>query len=205
MNNRKADDLIPEQQTGSESNTEAEVLLSNEQEAQLFFEVAYQRLINVNEWHQLAGTGSAEFKLCDAQGNEVQRPAQQGDYFKIDIPGPGTATGDGYDWVQIEAIQKVENPEEEAVVIQVRPATNPNNEKQDTAHFFTEEATSSFVVRRQGLKVKAEVHGRNEKPNTKAEAVVDKARNAAVATGAITAFSKFQWKSLVNGLIKIEQ
>lgn len=204
MKKRKADDLIPEQHTGSESNTEAEVLFSTEQDAQQFFEVACQRLVNVNEWHQLAGTGSAEFILCDSQGHELARTAQQGDYFKIDIPGPGTATGDGYDWVQIEAIERIESPEEEALVIRVRPASNPHNSKEDTAHFFTEEATSSFMVRRQGLKVKAEVHGRNEKPNTKAEAIVDKARNAAVATGAITAFSKLQWTKLVNGLVKLD-
>jgi hypothetical protein len=70
------------------------------------------------------------------------------------------------------------------------------------AHFFTEEATSNFMVKRVGNKVSAEVHGRNEKPNTEAEKLVDKARNTAVATGAVTGFAKLQWKSLVNGLIK---
>jgi len=205
MENKSADDLIPEQQAGGESNTEAELLLSNEQEAELFFEVACGRLVNVNEWHSYAGTGTAEFILCDEKGNEVQRTAQKGDYFKIDIPGPGSGTGNGYDWVQIEAIEKVQSPEEESLLIRVRPASNPQNERRDTAHFFTEEATSNFVIRRQGLKVKAEVHGRNEKPNIKAETIVDKARNAAIATGAITAFSKLQWKSLVNGLVKINQ
>ena len=204
MEHKKADDLIPQQEAGVESNTEAEVIFSNEQEARLFFEVACERLVNVNAWHDYAGTGTAEFSLCDGAGNEVQRTAQKGDHFKIDIPGPGSMTGEGYDWVQIEAIEKVESPEEESLVIRVRPATNPHNERTDTAHFFTEEATSNFVIRRQGLKVKAEVHGRNEKPNVKAEAVVDKARNAAVATGAITAFSKYQWKSLVNGLVKLD-
>jgi hypothetical protein len=48
------------------------------------------------------------------------------------------------------------------------------------------------------------VYGRNEKPNTDTETLSDKARNAAVAGGAITGFSKLQWKSLVNGLVKKE-
>jgi hypothetical protein len=48
------------------------------------------------------------------------------------------------------------------------------------------------------------VYGRNEKPNTKAETAVDKARNTAVATGAISGFAKLQWKSLVNGLVNKE-
>jgi hypothetical protein len=45
------------------------------------------------------------------------------------------------------------------------------------------------------------VHGRNEKPNTEANAVIDKTRNTMVATGAIVGFSSAQWKSLVNGLL----
>jgi hypothetical protein len=56
-------------------------------------------------------------------------------------------------------------------------------------------------VQRTGKVVSAEVHGRNEKPNTDANAVIDKARNTMVATGAIVGFSSTQWKSLVNGLL----
>ena len=202
MEHKKAEELIPEQQTGGESNTVAETSTASEVEAKQLFERACQRLLNVNDWHQYAGKATADFVLCDAQGNEVQRSAQKGDHFKIDIPGPGTVTGEGYDWVQIEAIEKLELPEEESLVIRVRPATNPNNSRQDTAHFFTEEATSNFLVKRIGKTVTAEVHGRNENPNTKAETIVDKARNAAIAAGAITGFAKLQWKSLVNGLLK---
>jgi hypothetical protein len=34
------------------------------------------------------------------------------------------------------------------------------------------------------------------------ETLIDKLRNATIATGAISGFSKLQWKSLVNGLVK---
>jgi hypothetical protein len=60
------------------------------------------------------------------------------------------------------------------------------------------------MVKREHNKVTAAVYGRNEKPNTKTETVTDKARNAAIAGGAVTGFSKLQWKRLVNGLIKRE-
>ena len=60
------------------------------------------------------------------------------------------------------------------------------------------------MVKRENSKVTAAVYGRNEKPNTDVETAGDKARNAAIATGAITGFSKLQWKSLVNGLVKKE-
>ena len=70
------------------------------------------------------------------------------------------------------------------------------------AHFYTDEATSNFIVKREGTKVTAGVYGRNEKPNVKTETIIDKVRNAVVGTGAVTAFSKIQWKALVNGLLE---
>ena len=197
-----AENLIPEQQKGGQTNTESVETLASEQAARTFFEVVKNRLLNVNAWHDYAGKGTAAFQLTDPQGNEVQRTAQKGDHFKIDIPGPGTVTGDGFDWVQIEEIAEIHNEEEDSIAIRVRPTTNPNNERQDVAHFFTDEATSNFIVKREGDKVKAAVYGRNEKPNTAAEKVVDKARNTAVATGAVSGFSNLQWKSLVTGLLK---
>lgn len=190
--------IVPEQEEGGESNTESSKKFSSEEEAQEFFTKVADRLMNVNEWHYYAGSLTADFKLADENGELVHRPVQKGDHFRIDIPGPGPATGDGYDWVQVEEILDVDD----CKTIRVRPATNPNNERHDVAHFFDEAATSSFVVKREGNTVTAAVYGRNEKPNTHAEKTVDTVRNAAVATGAISGFSKLQWKSLVEGLLK---
>lgn len=191
-------EIIPEQNEGIETNTESEIELNNEDEARSFFELAKERLFSVNNWHHYAGTGTADFQLTDEKGNPVDRLPQKGDHFKIDIPGPGTITGEGNDWVQIEEITEDEN----CIGIRVRPATNPTNERKDVAHFFDETATSSFIVKREKNKVIAGVYGRNEKPNTNTETVVDKIRNATIATGAISGFSKLQWKNLVNGLVK---
>ena len=191
-------DGIPQNSSGVQTNTESETELGSIDEAKELFAKVRQRLLHVNEWHKIAGKLSADFQLTDANGEDVHRAAQKGDHFRIDIPGPGPATGDGYDWVQVENIED----NEDKLVILVRPATNPKNERTDVAHFFSEEATSSFMVRREGNKIIAGVYGRNEKPNTAAATAVDKARNTAIATGAITGFSKLQWKSLVNGLIK---
>lgn len=202
MSNTKKDPLVPEQKTGNASDTEATATFAGEQEAKRFFEVAKQRLLQVNNWQQWAGAATAHFQLTDAAGNDVSRTVQEGDHFKIDVPGPGPVTGDGYDWVQVEKIEAAASEHGEQVAIQVRPATNPNNARSDVAHFFSEEASSSFIVKREGTSVTAAVHGRNEKPNTNAETLVDKARNTAVATGAVAAFSKLQWKSLVTGLVK---
>lgn len=199
---RKENNIIPQQQTGASTDTVSEVKLDNEDTAKALYQLAQQRLLHVNEWHQVAGAATAMFQLTDEIGTEVNRAVKKGDHFKIDIPGPGTITGEGYDWVQVEEVQETNSKDEDYTAVRVRPATNPTNERQDVAHFFTEEASSSFIVRRKGTVVYAEVHGRNEKPNTEAEKVIDKTRNAAVAAGAISGFAKLQWKSLVNGLIK---
>lgn len=196
------ENIVPPQHEGGQTNTEAAETLPTENDAREFFEVVKNRLLNVNAWHDYAGKGTAEFQLTDAQGKEVERTAQKGDHFKIDIPGPGSVSGEGFDWVQIEEIAEEHNEEGDSIAIRVRPATDPQNDRPDVAHFFTSEATSNFVVTRKGTEVKAAVYGRNEKPNTEAETLVDKVRNTAVATGATSGFSNIQWKSLVTGLLQ---
>lgn len=192
------EELIPPQEGGVQTNTESSTRLCGDKEAESFYQEVRGRLLDVNRWHELAGAATADFQLTDAEGKEVDRTARTGDHFRIRIPGPGSITGEGNDWVRIEAIED----RGDALAIRVRPATNPQNDRQDVAHFFSPDATSSFIVRREGDTVTAGVYGRNEKPNTDTETTIDKLRNAAVATGAITGFSKLQWKSLVNGLVK---
>lgn len=196
------EDIVPPQQEGTSSDTEAVQKFETMEAARKCYEVAKQRLLHVNNWQKWAGAATANFQLTDANGNHVNRSVEEGDYFKIDIPGLGPLTGEGYDWVRVEKIVENRSEDSERVVIQVRPASNPNNERKDVAHFFSDSASSSFIVKRDGKTVTAHVHGRNEKPNTNTETLVDKVRNAAVATGAVAAFSKLQWKNLVNGLIK---
>ncbi len=195
---------VPEQQTGVESNVEEAKNFTSIQEAKAFYKTVKQRLLLVNNWQQYAGAATAAFTLCNAEGTEISRLPQVGDHFKIDIPGPGPLTGDGYDWVQIEAVEEVENEEGDTITIRVRPATNPTNNRNDVAHFFAKAATSNFIAQRKGTTVTAAVLGRNEKPNVATETIIDKARNAAIATGAVSAFAKLQWKNLVKGLLQNE-
>jgi hypothetical protein len=190
--------IIPENKEGTQTNTERSIEFATEEESKQFFQIAKKRLLDISHWHKLAGKATADFQLTDEKGNPVNRTAKEGDHFKIDIPGPGSITGEGSDWVKIESIQEDEN----CIGIRVRPATNPTNERKDIAHFFNDDSTSSFIIKREGKKITAGVYGRNEKPNTKTETAVDKIRNATVAAGAISGFSKLQWKSLVNGLVE---
>jgi hypothetical protein len=159
--------------------------------------------MNVNHWHEYSGPVTATFRLTDANGKEVDRTAEKGDYFKIKVPAPGPSAGDGYDWVRIEAVEDKSNPEgvAEVIAIRVRPAPNPDGKGENVAHFFKDSATSSFVVQRTGNEVKATVHGRNEIPNTETSNIVDKIRNAVVGTTAIAGIANVQWNNLVKGLI----
>lgn len=202
MSTNSAEDLIPEQEEGVQTNTESDAECSSEPEAIRFYQVVRERLLNVNQWNKWAGAATAQFQLIDAAGNKVNRPAQQGDYFQIDIPGPdGKKEGD---WVRIEAIEERDEPDYKMTAIRVRPADNPLSTERETAHFFQQQATSTFVAKQQGCTVTAGVYGRNEKPNTERESLGDKIRNAVVALGAMVGFSKLQWKSLVSGLVSKE-
>ncbi|HZH67049.1 MAG TPA: hypothetical protein VEY10_19320 [Flavisolibacter sp.] len=198
------EEIIPNQEEGAEVNVEDSVVLQNETEAASFYTVVKERLVNINGWGKLAGALSAEFALTDDQGKEIDSYPRKGNYFKINIPAPGIITGEGYDWVQIEEVQEEGDGESESIAIRVRPASSPVNDKEDVAHFLTDEATSNFIVKRQGAKITAGVYGRNEKPNVKADTLLDKARNAIVGTGAVSGLAKLQWKGLVNGLLEKE-
>ncbi len=195
--------IIPPQVEGSKSdNVHHEVCNSREAALDLYF-TACNRLKEVSKWETLCnGLLTANFTLCDENGNAVQRMAQEKDFFKIDIPGPGPQDGDGYDWVQIESIVTEPGEEEDVTAIKVRPASSPVNDKEGTAHFFDSNASSTFMIKRKGNTVYAEIHGRNEKPNTEnTSSAVDTVRNAVVANAAIASFSDIQWKQLAVGLL----
>src|SRR5687768_14768060 len=100
-------EIVPEQNTGTPIDTESFVELSTPEEAKTVFEVVKEKLRNVNEWHIVAGALSANFQLVDQTGEEVKRPAEKGDYFKIRIPGPGHPTDEKYDWVQVEELEDI--------------------------------------------------------------------------------------------------
>jgi len=192
--------IVPDQNTGKPIDTSSSITV-DAAETKAFFDVVKQRLQDVNQWNSYAGSLTAKFQLVDENGNEADRAAQKGDYFKIDIPGPGNESGDGYDWVQIEEVESASGPDMESFGFRVRPASSPQNKKDDTAHFYSPESTSSFTVIREKNKVTVAVYDRNTKANTKADTIVDKVRNAIVGSGGILAFSKIQWKSLTDGLL----
>lgn len=194
--------IVPLQYAGTKIEVDATVELKNIDEAKAFYNVAKSRLLQVNNWHNVAGIISAKFQLIDASGNEADRHAAKNDFLKVDIPGPGSTEGGGYDWVLVEMLNEVSDGENESIGFRVRPCNNPFGNKNETAHFYSEEATSNFIVIREGVNIIAWVVDHNLKPNDNAESLVDKLRDTAVGIGAISLFSKIQWQGLVDGIVK---
>ena len=74
--------------------------------------------------------------------------------------------------------------------------------RNETAHFYSKEATSSFIITRENSKVISWIIDRNLLPNTESESLADKVRDVAVGVSAIAGFSKVQWQGLADGLIE---
>lgn len=169
------------------------------------YNIARERLLDVNNWHNISGDLTATFELIGPDGEKVNRHAREGDHIRINIPGPGTASGKGYDWVQVEKIE--EQTDQHGAMsflgMRVRPFKPPKDVDPNVSHFFQRDATSSFVLTQYGPVLEASVLGRNEKPNTRAESFWDAVRNFFVGLGAMAGLSKAQWKALVNGIIRV--
>lgn len=192
---------VPTQTIGSEMNAVEKVQCASIAEAKEFYQKVRNRLTDVNAWAAMAKLPMSSFKLFDYAGRAVKRNASEGDFIRIDIPGPGTRTGHGYDWVIIEALVEETGAKAEAISMRVRPAAHPLGEDEHIAHFLKSCATSTFQVKRVGNCVSAEEHGRNEVANLDTGHLLDNIRNAIVGVSAKIGFSYPQWKSLVVGLL----
>ncbi|GGH57253.1 hypothetical protein HNQ91_000177 [Filimonas zeae] len=192
---------IPAQYTGEETETSHTLEAPDEETALAWFDILALRLKDVNNWNKWCGFLSSGFQLTDDKGNKLALAAAEGQFIQIDIPGPGPIAGNGYDWVQIEKLEQVKlNERQEFVVLQARPAASPFNNMNGVAHFLDKEATSSFVVKRDGLTLTTTVYGRNEVPNVHVHETADRIRNAVAGSAGAIGISKLQWKALVKGL-----
>jgi len=199
-----AEEQIPVQQTGRKTDFVHEKTFTNTTIAHGGFRKAAERLLDINNWHEYAGPGSAKFTMTNNLGDETVGFAKEGFYFSIDLPIPGSDAGDGLEWVIIEKIEASGDHKspEEYIAMTVRPVPDPRKAEAEIAHFYKEVSTSTFIVKRVGLKVIAGAHGRNETPNNEDVDLHDKIRNTIVALSARIGLSGPQWKKLVEGLIE---
>jgi hypothetical protein len=203
MSEMKSNRIVPVQETGIPIDVESNIEMNNEEEAKAFYNIVKNRLKSVNKWHSIAGGLSAKFQLVNKDGIEVERRLQKEDYFKIAIPGAKIVNGEEYDWVTVEELENVSTADRESFGFRVRPVQNPLD-KEDVAHFFSRESTSSFIVEREKNKITASIFDRNIKPNNDAGPIRDKARDLVVGAAGMLAFARIQWKKLVDGLLVVK-
>jgi hypothetical protein len=198
--------LIPTNVKGKPTDLEFSVTLASIDEARHCYMRAVKRMQNPEIWHELAGWASASFKLMGSEGEGVARLAEEGDYIRIDVPGPGSKEGGGFDWVKVEKVEEyIDSSEQrEWTGMKVCPCGNPTCMSAGTAHFFTSEASSTYIIERNGDTVTAFYHGRNEVPNTSTGKWTDNVRNTFVAAGAVVGLSEAQWSSLCKGFLAEE-
>ncbi|ANH81875.1 hypothetical protein A8C56_13630 [Niabella ginsenosidivorans] len=196
---------VPEQVRGGYHDTESSRCFENEENAYQEFSFLKQRFLNINRWKEYAGEGSADFCLYNSEGNPVERPPVAGDYIRIDIPGPGNIEAKGFDWVQVKKISTgfLKENEKENMLIECSPSIDPTQpDPGHIAHFYSEDATSTFMISKDEKCIYACIYGRNEQPNFKNAGIPDKIRNSLIAIGGIAGISKMEWKALTEGLLK---
>jgi hypothetical protein len=202
MNEKDRGSLIPQNKEGKKITASSSAHFGNHDEAAAFYQTARERLLSVGNWHQLAGRLSPEFMLTDEQGNEVNRIPREGDYFRIDIPGPGSQAGEGYDWARVEGVNEVNQGATQSMAIMVRPASNPKNDDPQVAHFLSGKSSSTFMVALENNLVTASIYDRNIEANEETKKPVDKLRNALAGFGAKHGFSKWQWQTLTDAIVE---
>lgn len=195
---------VPNHEKGSFHDTESIRFSRDFEDTIDLYKTLKDRLLSVNYWNYYDNGVGADFKLHDKDGNLKKRLPEKGDCIRIDIPGPGNFEARGFDWVRITNLDEIYSVNDEVLemlLMECRPSTVPGKVNLHTAHFYTEDASSTFMISRGKDFIKIGIYGRNETPNMDAQ-IADKARNLAIALGGMVGISKIQWKILTDALVK---
>ncbi len=195
---------VPAQQKGSHLDVQKECQFINAEQTRANFELLKERFFAINRWKETGGRMSADFRLCDKSGFYVDRMPQEGDFIRIDIPGPGDIYGNGFDWVRIAKIdERIYDGQLERCLMLCRPSSAPKSKSRHVAHFYSPKSSSSFLIERGDHYIKAGVFGRNEMPNYQHTGFIGKVRNFLIYLAGALRMTKIQWKSLVEGLLDL--
>ena len=168
----------------------------DEDSAAFEFTRSRERLFNVNAWSDIPGVANARFELFGNDGVALDRhQVQQGDFIKIDLPGPLP-----FYWVKVVDV----NEKKDMAEFTVQPTYDPtdNDDKTVTDHFFQDKARSIFRVERQGRELTAMEIGLDEAINNQKEEAGAKAVvNTLVSASGWAVFQKFQWKNLTDYIV----
>ena len=196
--------LVPLQNDGFEKDITHAVTAKTVEDAEDWFVDAKERLLDVNNWEKYAPTISAEFRLADNHGKGLKRSARRYDHIRIDIPGTVSSTPGGFDWATIEVIEYDDYPDDstETFALRIRPSEHPQYKTTDGQDLFLDaNASSTFVITRQGKSLFAAYHGRNEPAHSYAVANGGHEDSEPTYNGWL-GLSDTQWADLMKGLLK---
>jgi hypothetical protein len=168
------------------------------------FERAKQKLFSVNEWSNMPGITSS-FQLYKSSGEiRFTNNPEKGDYILISLPGKLPEN-----WVKITEIKDSTDTAEFTVSPSPQPKRtklNRKEEEDETEHFFTSDASSTFLIKRDGKMIYAYEIGKDEEINNQGEeAAGRKWINTLIAAGGWLGFQKLQWEKLTDYLVhKVE-
>ncbi len=189
---------IPVQQQGIKKEFTSARRFTTLADAQLCYATAVSRLMNVNHWHELTAMRST-FRIMSKNFKQQKRRAKLNDFIAIGIPAPENPDGAGFDWVRVVNLKFLTGRRKEQCLLTLQPC--PMQGAENTAHFFSEGASSSFLLTRSGNIVTSAYYGRNELPNMDTSGVKETVRNIAIAAGAMLGFSDAIWGPLTVSFI----
>ncbi len=194
---------IPLQQKGDYHDTVSMYCSDSIDSAKLVYDQVVVRLISVNKWKSFSDKVKAGFQLINSETELPTEELEIGNFLRVDVPGIANPSGNGYDWTRIIDIQNGNDMREcPFFALSVRPSPAPGGVEEKVAHFFTEESTNTFVVRRIGSCIYAEVHGRNEIENISDAPLLDTMRNKAVAIGSKIGLGDLNWLGFTKALLE---
>ena len=189
---------IPSHKKGIKKNYTSSRKFKEVSDAQLCYDNAIARLLNINHWDTISPLAKGMTQIMSGQMKMQRRKARLGDYVRIGLPIENP-DGGSYDWVQVDVLKFSSGKRKEQCLMVLRPCPMPGGDI--TAHFFTEDASSNFLLTRDRNTVTADYYGHNETPNMDVSGLKEKIRNGIVAMGAMLGLSDTLWKPLTEGLL----
>jgi len=196
---------IPLQNKGKCSDTYSILEIKELNNPDIAYKSIKHRLLDVNNWAHYATLTNADFILVDNNGDNLEGLAAEGCFMKVRFSRLQKIISARHDFVSVKSIITVPDIFGDAVIIQLIPTHNPEKPGSEIDHFFTAEASNTFVLYRDAAKIHLSVHGRNELPNFKVSKTTKKIRNMVFATLGVLGVSKVQWESLEHGLLNYNE
>jgi len=188
---------------GANLDVKKRVSLSTTGAAMDLYKNVSERLLHVNCWNELSGTGGKQYRLFDKNGTIKIGKAEEGDFIRFDLPMPHLNGAQRYDWVKIERILNVKFGDKDSVAIRVQPAQNPT--ERESEENFSGPTTNTFIAERIGNTVTVAIYPRHQQTDVKeVGGFYSRLHNFLAEVIGWRRVSETQWNKLADGLLSGE-